>query len=247
MRRLLKPRPVIVHEGHELPYELVRRPRVTRGVYLELGDNGGLRVVAPKHLSAREVHRLLEQKPWAPLQFLEGALQKKRARPVFHYRPGEKHLYQGWWYPLCFLEPGEIPPDGFDGKEIVLRVRSMEPESVRDTLRKWYRARAAEHFAKRLAHFCALAPWANGQPVPLRLRRMKRTLGSCSREGRITLNPHLIKAPPFLIDSIVAHEVCHLEEHNHGKGFYALMDQLFPEWRAARKHLRADWHLYLAE
>ena len=166
---------------------------------------------------------------------------------MYRYVPGEPHLYQGLRYPLRLLEAGEMLPDGFDGKEIVLRVQRRDPEFLRDKLRAWYRVRAEEHFAERLEYFCTLAPWTNGQVAPLRLRRMKRTVGSCSRDGRITLNPHLVKAPPFLIDSVVAHEVCHLKEHNHGRGFYALFEQLFPEWRAARTQLRAEWQRYLAE
>ena len=76
---------------------------------------------------------------------------------------------------------------------------------------------------------------------------MKRTTGSCSRSGLITMNPHMVKAPPFLVDYVIAHEVCHLQEHNHGPGFYRLMSELYPQWKAARAQLRRDWLIYRAE
>ena len=79
----------------------------------------------------------------------------------------------------------------------------------------------------------------------MRLRRMKRTWGSCSSQGLITLNPHLVKAPPVCIDYVIAHEICHLREHNHGKAFYALQEQLFPGWRAAKELLAARGHIFL--
>jgi predicted metal-dependent hydrolase len=79
----------------------------------------------------------------------------------------------------------------------------------------------------------------------MRLRLMKKTWGSCSAKGVITLNPHLVKAPPQCIDYVIAHEICHLKEHNHGKGFYALQDQLYPDWREAKAHLRDKGHIYL--
>lgn len=79
----------------------------------------------------------------------------------------------------------------------------------------------------------------------MRLRWMKRTWGSCSASGVITLNPHLVKAPPACIDYVIAHEVCHLEEHNHGKAFYALQERLCPDWRESKAALAAKSHLYL--
>ncbi len=247
MRRLFSPHPVIVHDGHELPYEIVRDPRVTRKVYLRLGDDGRLLVVAPKQLGARAVHRHLQDESSAVMDFLERARATRGARPSFHYTAGEKHLYQGCWYPLRLLGAEEEASGEFDGDSITLRVRSKEREAVLNVLRLWYRARAAEHFGARLAHYCERAPWTGGRIAPLRLRRMKRTLGSCSRKGHITMNPHLVKAPEFLIDYVIAHEVCHLAEHNHGRDFYALQDRLFPDWRAARNQLKTDWHLYVAE
>lgn len=247
MRARFKARNTVLHDGREIPYELVRRPRVTRRIYLELGDTGGLRVVAPKQLSAKAVQRLLDERPRAVANFLERARQKRGKRPEYRYGPGEKHLFLGCWYPLRFLGPGDPAPPGFDGRQIALNVRGTDKEAVLGALRGWYRARAAEHFAQRLTHFCAIAPWTGGRVAPLRLRRMKKTMGSCSRTGVITMNPHMVKAPPLLVDKVIAHEVCHLAEHNHGRAFYALMDSLYPDWRAARKQLNENWHLYRAE
>jgi predicted metal-dependent hydrolase len=79
----------------------------------------------------------------------------------------------------------------------------------------------------------------------MRLRLMKRTWGSCSVSGVITLNPHLVKAPPECIDYVVAHEICHLREHNHGKAFYALQQQLYPGWKAAKDKLQRQAHVFL--
>jgi hypothetical protein len=95
--------------------------------------------------------------------------------------------------------------------------------------------------------FAEKASWVNGAKPPIRLRKMKRTWGSCSAQGNITLNTRLMKVPPRCIDYVIAHELCHLREMNHGKAFYALQDQLYPNWRVARSHLRDKAHVYLAE
>jgi predicted metal-dependent hydrolase len=74
---------------------------------------------------------------------------------------------------------------------------------------------------------------------------MKRTWGNCSAKGVIKLNTHLVKAPMFIIDSVIAHELCHLEEMNHGRAFYALLQGLNPHWRRDRARLRLEGHAYL--
>ena len=74
---------------------------------------------------------------------------------------------------------------------------------------------------------------------------MKRTWGNCSSKGVIKLNTHLIKAPLAVIDSVIAHELCHLEEMNHGKGFYSLLEQLNPNWHQDRARLRTEGFSYL--
>ena len=39
---------------------------------------------------------------------------------------------------------------------------------------------------------------------------------------------------------MVAHEVAHLREMNHSPRFWAIVETLFPEWRAARAALRGE-------
>jgi predicted metal-dependent hydrolase len=48
----------------------------------------------------------------------------------------------------------------------------------------------------------------------------------------------LIQLPPELADYIVAHEVSHLKEMNHSPAFWATVESLYPEYRAAEKRLR---------
>ena len=48
--------------------------------------------------------------------------------------------------------------------------------------------------------------------------------------GRLTLNPHLVKAPRDCIDYVILHELCHVAEHNHSERFYRLMGQVMPNW-----------------
>ena len=70
------------------------------------------------------------------------------------------------------------------------------------------------------------------------LRRMKTRWGSCTpRTGRIRLNTALAECPRPCLAMVLTHELCHLEEANHGPRFHALMDRACPNWRKLQAYL----------
>ena len=60
---------------------------------------------------------------------------------------------------------------------------------------------------------------------------MEKRWGSCTRNGKITLNPEMIKAPKACIEYVMVHELCHLVHHNHTRDFYDLQSRMFPDWQ----------------
>ena len=66
---------------------------------------------------------------------------------------------------------------------------------------------------------------------------MKVQWGSCSPAGRLTLNPHLVKASRQCIDYVLLHELCHLKEHNHSARFYDTIQRHLPQWRRIKEQL----------
>jgi predicted metal-dependent hydrolase len=236
----------ISNKDQTIDYEIRHRPAVTRRIHLEINDEGDLRVIAPRRMSRRAIHKTLQQRAGHVARFLIKARARQRDLPEYLYTSGEKHLFMGRRYPLEILE-------WYDRRGTVClvdeRIQVVAPEpthdSIRNKLENWYRQQAQQHFTARLALFSQAATWTSTELPPMRLRRMKRTWGSCSSKGVITLNPHLVKAPAECIDYVIAHEVCHLREHNHGKAFYALQEQLYPGWREAKARLGDKGHIYL--
>ncbi len=66
---------------------------------------------------------------------------------------------------------------------------------------------------------------------------MKARWGSLTAKGTLSLNRKIIQAPVELIDFVILHELCFLREMNHKAAFYALLDQVLPNWRDHRQQL----------
>lgn len=49
--------------------------------------------------------------------------------------------------------------------------------------------------------------------------------------GRIMLNENLVYKPKECLEYVILHELCHLEQANHGPLFAALLNQYMPDWR----------------
>ena len=88
---------------------------------------------------------------------------------------------------------------------------------------------------ERVAHF---APQYGVTIRRIAIRNQKSRWGSCSRNGNLNFNYKVALLPPELRDYIIVHEICHLKEFNHGRGFWDLVAQVVPEHREMRKKLR---------
>ena len=121
----------------------------------------------------------------------------------------------------------------------LLRVLTGEtsPAQVLALLDAWYAARAGEVCSARLAQCHRACPQLGVDLPELRIRRMRRSWGTCTSRGRIHLNWELVKTPPPLIDYVITHELCHLVHHNHSPEFYRLLGDCLPDWRCRREQL----------
>jgi predicted metal-dependent hydrolase len=69
------------------------------------------------------------------------------------------------------------------------------------------------------------------------IRNQKSRWGSCTSRKVLNFNYLLGKLPEELRDYIIVHELCHLQEMNHGPRFWALVALTFPNYRELRKKL----------
>ncbi len=70
------------------------------------------------------------------------------------------------------------------------------------------------------------------------LRDTSSRWGSCSHDGNLSFSWRLVFAPYEVLSYVVAHEVAHIREHNHSVKFWALVEQLHPEFKSAQIWLK---------
>ncbi|UCP16389.1 M48 family metallopeptidase [Aeromonas media] len=224
--------------GDELiAFERVERPQACGKVLIKVHPDCRVVVSAPLEADNDAVLSAVKQRGrWIYEQLRDFREQLEHVTPR-QYISGESHYYLGKQYLLKVIEA----PDAMQGVKLLrgkleVSVRQRSAEKVRELLADWYKARAKEVFARRLNAMLDQAIWITGRP-PLRILTMQTQWGSCSPHGRITLNPHLVKASSESIDYVILHELCHIAEHNHSEHFYRLMSQVMPGWEKTKERL----------
>jgi hypothetical protein len=93
---------------------------------------------------------------------------------------------------------------------------------------------------ERAGHFLAHYGPHHGITVgKIAIRNQKSRWGSCSKKGNLNFNYKLAFLSPEVRDYVIVHEICHIKEFNHGKGFWALVGEMIPDYKNLRRQLRS--------
>jgi len=113
-----------------------------------------------------------------------------------------------------------------------------DPEIIKAFLESWYKIIARKTFNKMFHDLLVKYNMYSFQPTAFSVRKMKKRWGSCTINGRIGISADLIRLDMIYAEYVIIHELCHLRHHNHGKEFYKLLSELFPEWKSVRQELK---------
>ena len=69
------------------------------------------------------------------------------------------------------------------------------------------------------------------------LRSQKSKWGNCSPDKNISINWRIIKAPDFVIDYVIIHELCHTLIMKHTVKFETLLNSHCPDYKQAQAWL----------
>jgi predicted metal-dependent hydrolase len=213
---------------------LIRTSRKTLAI--SVYPDGSLELVAPEEAKLEDIlKKVVKRAGWIRRQQQDFAALNAGRMPR-RYASGATHRYLGRQYRLKVTK-GTEPCVRLIGGYFRVVTREGTEAEVRELLAGWMRERACEQFTRRVSQWRA---WCErqGLPVPrMALREMAKRWGSAQPNGRIVLNPGLVRAPSVCIDYVVAHEICHLKHPNHGAEFLRLLARLMPDWQKVKRRL----------
>ena len=219
--------------GAPVEFELRRSRRRTIGFTI---DDRGLVVTAPRWVSQRDVDAaVLERGDWVVRKLGEWRTHvARRDRLAVRWAHGGELRLLGQTVVIA-IDPEARGVERI-GERLVLGLPPGAGESqIRDAVQGWLQRTARAHFAERIPVFAERLGIA---PTRWGLSSARTRWGSCGPDGSIRLNWRLLHFPPDIVDYVIAHELAHLRELNHGPRFWATVGDLFPDWREARAWLR---------
>ena len=117
----------------------------------------------------------------------------------------------------------------------VAGVRASLPDDVPADEQRALQLKARRELPARLLELAH----ADGLSVrKVSVRNQRHRWGSCSQSGLICLNWRLVTMPDWVRDYVLHHELMHLKHMDHSPAFWACVEAVCPNYRAARRWLR---------
>jgi predicted metal-dependent hydrolase len=234
----------ITFGGRRIEYRIKRGAR-KKSVAITIDNTSQVVVSVPKVLSWEKIREIVQKKAsW---------IQKKQAyirelkdlRQEKEYISGEQILFLGRKYRLKVIETeyGPVPELVLRGRRVAIYIKKnmaekKRKEIIKEVLMSWYCLKATEVIlqrAKRYSHLLDLTP------KKIIVRNQQKRWGSCSKSGVLRFNWRIIMAPVSIIDYVVVHEICHLKEKNHSRGFWRQMALVLSDYKKCRQWLRENY------
>ena len=228
------------YQLHNIEFRIVYSRRRTLGISV-LPDSSVI-IRAPYRASLKTISRIVQQKAAWIIKHRDSYRLKENTRLNGSLTGGEKELFRGKECILNITQSSK-PFIRFIENAIEIGLDKIDDkQAIKRLLYKGYKTEASKIFPEMLGLALKTHEDQMFKPTGLVIRSMKSRWGSCSKKGLITLSTELIKLSDKYIEYVIIHELCHLKHHNHGKEYYRLLSELFPDWKQARKDLRGYIH-----
>lgn len=209
-------------------------------------DVDGPRVSAPRGTPSTAIHGFLRRNAdWLDERLRERERQGVRTVPPVPGVP-DTLAWRGDWH-LVRWEQQVFPRIRIEPGVVTIGMDLEHADADRIALRAMHHFIAAQMKREVQRIVRDFEPALGRSVTGVRLMPLRTMWGSLSVEGRMTLDLALMLAPPFALEYVVAHEMCHLCVRNHGPRFWQRVEALYPRTDEARDWLARSGHAIKAE
>lgn len=222
-------------EKTSFTYKLVYSRRKSIGIIINRDKSVTVR--APYFSSKKAVERFVGSKRGWILKHLNKQTERLQINGMDNLQEGSSAMYLGNIYKVTIKE-SKTGYVRLTGQTMEIGSKTVEEQKIALQLKRWYQQQAGTLFAPKIEELIKIHSKWNFKPSEMAIRSLKSRWGSCSRSGKITLNSELVKIDPKYAEYVILHELCHLKEMNHGKGFYSILEEICPGYKTIRKEMR---------
>jgi hypothetical protein len=217
-----------------IEYQIKYSNRKTLNISVE--RDRSIVVRAPHYLTADKIDIIVQSKS----HWIKEKLNHSQKYPLVadnkEFVSGETLMYLGKNYQLLVVD------EKFEGIEFDQRFKiskSNQPKA-NELFKKWYLKQALikiEPLATKYAKSLGV------QFNQFKTSEMKYRWGSCTPANNIIFNWRIIKAPIYVLEYLVAHELVHLMENNHTARFWNILSIQVPNYEKAKNWLKKNGQL----
>lgn len=227
-----------------LPYKLVRSD-TARKLKLSMTMNE-FRVTAPTDATDKDITDALARKRrWIVENTATLRERYEKTHKIARFRTGAKIPYWGRLVKI-FTTTADVPSplvryhNGFYVEHPPYNTPAEHDDAVESSIQQYLRGR---FYTDALKWLRSSQRALDVSPNQLRITSMSKRWGSCSRNGTISLDWHLVYAPKRVARYVIAHELSHMHAMNHSDVFWRTVRRVYGDYEKEHRWLKKNEHL----
>ncbi|MDD2284776.1 MAG: SprT family zinc-dependent metalloprotease [Paludibacter sp.] len=217
-----------------IEYQIKYSNRKTLNISVE--RDRSIVVRAPHYLTADKIDKIVQSKR----QWIKEKLNHAQKYPLVsenkEFVSGETLMYLGKNYQLLVVDE-EIDGIEFDQR---FKISKVNQPKANELFKKWYLKQALIKIEPLATKYAKSLGVKYNQ---FKTSEMKYRWGSCTPANNIIFNWRIIKAPMYVLEYLVAHELVHLIENNHTPRFWNILSIQVPNYEKAKNWLKKNGQL----
>jgi predicted metal-dependent hydrolase len=227
-----------------VPYKLVRSASVRKLKLSMTMDE--FRITAPADATDEDIRDALAGKRrWIVENTATLRERYEKTHKVARFRTGAKIPYWGRLVKIFTTTVAVSSPmvryhNGFYVDHPPYRTPAEHDDAVEASIQQYLRRRFNREALQWLRSFERVLGVSANQ---LRITNMSKRWGSCSRNGTVSLDWHLVYAPKRVARYVIAHELSHMHAMNHSDDFWRTVRRVYGDYQKEHRWLKENEHL----
>ena len=206
-----------------LPPNYFVERKTVKHIRIRVSVDRSVRIIVPLDFSEDELDTLIRKKQaWieTKINFLSVKREKISMAPNQIFLHGERYTYI-YWEKL--------------GRRVIVNHQHRTVQSGKNLLDPAIQALWCRVWARKtlLPQVQKLAEEYRFTYNRVYIRNQMTKWGNCSAKKNISLNWRLVRAPQYVVDYVILHELLHTETMNHSQQFWIRLRSIVPDYQSA--------------